>query len=65
MSIIWRIIGRKKRNSRKHNRKILEHNRLKPRKVHIPVSFVFTYACPVTQHYRQRRALKASLLATV
>ena len=41
MSIIWRIIGavsiisgiigkKKKRNSRKHNRKILEHSRLKP-----------------------------------
>ena len=30
VSIILEIIGKKKRNSRKHNRKILEHNRLKP-----------------------------------
>jgi len=41
MSIIWRIIGavsiklgiigkKKERNSREHNRTILEHNRLKP-----------------------------------
>ena len=30
MSIVWRIIGKKKRKSRKHNKKILEHNRLKP-----------------------------------
>ena len=30
VSIILGIIGKKKRNSRRHNRKILEHNRLKP-----------------------------------
>jgi len=30
VSIILGIIGKKKRNSRKHNRKILEYNGLKP-----------------------------------
>ena len=30
MSIILGIIGEKKRSARKNNRKILEHNRLKP-----------------------------------
>ena len=34
-------------------------------KVHMPVSFVFTFTCPIAQRYRQRRARKVSLLATI
>jgi len=34
-------------------------------KVHMPVSFLFTYACPTAQHYRQRRVWKVSLLAII
>ena len=48
VSIILGIIGKKKkRNSRKHNRKILKHNRLKPIVVFIP--FVSTSACTFTE----------------
>jgi len=33
--------------------------------VHMPASFEFAYADPVTQHYRQRRVWKVPLLATM
>ena len=31
----------------------------------MPVSFAFVLACPIAQHYRQNRACKVSLLATI
>ena len=31
----------------------------------MPISFIFAYACPVTQRYRQKRVWKVCLLATM
>jgi len=31
----------------------------------MPINFVFAYGHPITQHYRQRRAWKLSLLAPI
>jgi len=40
-------------------------SRVAYQKVYMPASFLFAYACPIAQNYKQRRARKVSLLATI
>ena len=52
MSIILGIIGEKKRSARKNNRKILEHNRIKPNAILFYDMRLIIIGCEIQTYYR-------------